>query len=120
MSSDMNAKRNKRGVLTGGMILIGLGVLIILSKMEIWTFGQSWPVLLIIVAAGTLIQQPRDIGGWVIGCVGLIFLISESFGVQIYAIAQFLLPVLLILVGINVLARYFRERKEDKDNGSEG
>jgi hypothetical protein len=110
-------KRNKRSVLTGGMILIGLGVLIILSKMGVWTFGQSWPVLLIIVAAGTLIQQPRDIGGWVIGCVGLIFLISESFDVEIYAIAQFLLPVLLILVGINVLARHFRERKEDKDEG---
>jgi putative Mn2+ efflux pump MntP len=113
----MQDKHTKRGVLTGGMILIGLGVLIILSKMEVWTFGQSWPVLLIIVAAGTLIQQPRDIGGWVIGCVGLIFLISESFGVQIYAIAHFLLPVLLILVGINVLAKHFRESKEDKDEG---
>jgi hypothetical protein len=111
----MKEQRTRRGALTGGMILIGLGVLIFLSKMGIWPFGQSWPVLLIIVAASILIQRPRDVGGWVIGSVGLIFLISESFDVKIYAIAQFLLPLLLILVGINILAKYFRERKEDKD-----
>lgn len=113
----MKEKNTKRGALTGGMILIGLGILIFLSKMGIWSFGQSWPVLLIIVAVSILIQRPRDFGGWIIGCVGLVFLISESFGVQIYAISQFLLPLLLILVGISVLARYFRERKEDKDEG---
>ena len=37
--------RNKRGILTGGMIMIGLGILIILSKMDVWAFSRSWPVL---------------------------------------------------------------------------
>ena len=108
--------RNKRGILMGGMIMIGLGILIILSKMDVWAFSRSWPVLLIIIALGTLIQRVRDLGGWIIGSVGLIFLISESFEVKIYAIATFLLPVLLILVGVNVLIKYFRKRTEDNDN----
>ena len=108
--------RNKRSILTGGMILIALGILIILSKMSIWPFSRSWPLLLIVIAAGTLIRRGRDLGGWIIGCVGLIFLISENFEVKIYAVATFLLPVLLILVGVNVLTKYFRKRKEDNDN----
>jgi predicted membrane protein len=108
--------RNKRSILTGGMIMIGLGILIILSEMGVWAFAQSWPVLLIIIAAGTLIQRGRDLGGWIIGCVGLIFLISKNFEVKIYAIATFLLPVLLIMVGVNVLVKYFRKKTEDNDN----
>jgi putative Mn2+ efflux pump MntP len=109
-------KRNRRSVLTGGMILIGLGLLIIFHKMSVWAFGQSWPVLLLVVALGTLIQQPRDPGGWIIGCVGLIFLVSENFGMKIYAIASFLLPLLLILVGINVLWRHFGKMGQEKDH----
>jgi putative Mn2+ efflux pump MntP len=112
----VNQKRSKRSILTGGMILIGLGVLIILSKMGVWAFSQSWPMLLIIVALGTLIQQVRDLGGWIIGSVGLIFLISENFEMKIYAIATFLLPVLLILVGVNVLIKNFRKKTKDSDN----
>ena len=93
-----------------------LGVLIILSKMGVWPFGQSWPVLLIIVAAGTLIQRGRDLGGWIIGCVGLIFLISENLDIKIYAIATFLMPALLILAGINVLMKHFNRRSDNQDD----
>ncbi|MDA8124759.1 MAG: DUF5668 domain-containing protein [Deltaproteobacteria bacterium] len=104
-------KRKKRSVLTGGMILIALGVLIILHKMAVWPFSQSWPLLLIVIAFGTLIQRFKDFGGWVIGCVGLIFLAAENLDVRIYAIAQFLLPLLLILVGINLLLKYRRKKQ---------
>jgi len=105
--------RNKKGILTGGMILIGLGVLIILSKMDVWAFSRSWPVLLIIISLGTLIRLVRDFGGWIIGCVGLIFLVSENLDVKIYRIATFLLPALLILAGINILRKYFKNNNDD-------
>ncbi|MCL5807964.1 MAG: hypothetical protein M1418_05385 [Deltaproteobacteria bacterium] len=101
-------KKGKRGVLTGGLILITLGVLIILSKMGIWGFGQSWPLLLIVIAIGTLGQQINDLAGWVIGGVGVIFLVSENLEVKIYAIATFLLPALLILAGINILMKHLK------------
>ncbi len=111
----MMETRGKRGVLTGGMILIALGVLIILSKMDIWGFSKSWPVLLMVIALGALIQRSRDLGGWIIGCVGLIFLIMENLDVRIYAIATFLLPLLLILVGVNILMKYFKNKNEPPD-----
>ncbi len=119
----MAARRHeKRHVLTGGMTLITLGVLIILGKMNVWSFGQSWPLLLLVIAMGTLLQRASDLGGWLIGCVGLIFLVSENMGVKIYAIATLLLPLLLIIVGINILVKHFRkngdapesERKTDR------
>jgi predicted membrane protein len=107
--------RGKRGVLTGGMILIALGVLIIMSKMNIWVFSKSWPLLLMVIALGALIQRSRDLGGWIIGCVGLIFLIMENLDVRIYAIATFLLPLLLILVGLNILIKYFKNKNNHSD-----
>jgi predicted membrane protein len=113
---EATGKRGKRSILTGGMILIALGVLIILSKMNVWGFSQSWPVLLIVIATGTLIQQVKDLGGWIIGCVGLVFLVSENLDVKIYAIATFLLPALLILAGINVLMKYFKKKEDRPDD----
>ncbi len=107
--------RERTRLLTGGMILVTLGVLIILSKMEIWKFGQSWPLLLIVIAIGTLTQRVKDFGGWIIGCVGLIFLLSENLEVKIYAITTFLLPALLILVGVNILIKYVKKRREHID-----
>ncbi len=109
--------REKRHVLTGGLIMITLGMLIILGKMNIWSFGQSWPLLLIVVALGTLLQRTNDLGGWVIGGVGLIFLVLENMEVKIYAIASLLLPLLLILIGINILVKYFRKNGDDTDSG---
>jgi len=102
-------KRNeKKNVLTGGLILITLGSLIILSKMGVWGFGQSWPLLLLVVAVGILSQRINDLGGWIIGCAGAIFFVSENLDVKIYAIATLLLPALLILVGINILIKHFK------------
>jgi predicted membrane protein len=109
-ADETREKKGKRSVLTGAMILIALGVLIIMGKMNVWSFSQSWPVLLIVIALGTLIQRVKDLGGWIIGCVGVIFLVAENLEVKIYAIAQFLLPVLLILAGINVLVKYFKKK----------
>jgi predicted membrane protein len=102
--------REKTRLLTGGLILITLGVLIILSKMGVWKFGQSWPLLLIVIAVGTLAHRISDFGGWIIGCVGLFFLLSESLELKFYAITTFLLPALLILVGINIIMKYMKKR----------
>jgi predicted membrane protein len=109
-------KHNKRGILTGGMILIGLGVLIILHKMDVWEFSHSWPLLLIVMAAGTLIQRGRDLGGWIIGCVGLVFFLAENVGMEIWKIVNLLLPILLILVGVNIIIKNYKKKTDDIDN----
>jgi putative Mn2+ efflux pump MntP len=108
--------RNKRNILTGGMILITIGSLIILHKMDVWEFSRSWPLLLIVIAVGTVIQRARDLGGWIIGCVGLVFFLAENIGMEIWKIVNFLLPLLLILVGVHIIIKYFRKKTEDNDN----
>jgi predicted membrane protein len=103
--------RSKRHILTGGMILVALGVLLILNNTTEYRLNMSWPILLIVIALGTLMQQPRDIGGWIIGVVGVIFLLKETWLVNFGALAVYLLPLLLILLGINLIIK-FRSRKE--------
>jgi len=104
--------REKRHILTGGLILITLGVLIILDNTGIYGFDKSWPVLLIAIAAGTLIQRVKDIGGWFIGAAGVIFLLVNNWGYDLHIVAKYLLPVLLILFGINVLIKHYKKKQQ--------
>jgi predicted membrane protein len=104
--------RGKRHILTGGMILVTLGVLIILSNMDIYGFDRSWPILLIVIAVGTLMQRVKDIGGWFIGVAGVIFLLVENWGYDLHVTARYLLPVLLILYGINVLIKHYKKKQQ--------
>jgi predicted membrane protein len=104
--------KDKRHILTGGMILITLGVLIILSNMNIYGFDKSWPILLIVIAVGTLMQRVKDIGGWFIGAAGLIFLLVKNWGYDLHVIARYLLPILLILFGINVVIKQYKKKQQ--------
>ncbi len=115
MESNGNKKKRKN-FLTGGMILIAIGGLIILHKMDVWEFSRSWPLLLMVIALGTLIQRSRDLGGWIIGCVGLVFFLGENLGVEIWKIVNLLLPVLLILVGVHMIMRHRRKKPDDIEN----
>jgi hypothetical protein len=38
----------------------------------------------------------------------VVFLLTEVFGMQIYVMGKYLMPVLLIVVGANVLFKYNR------------
>jgi hypothetical protein len=102
--------REKMHVITGGLILIALGILIILNSMGLYEFGKSWPILLIVIAAGALIQRVGDFGGWIIAAVGIFFLVKENWGFEFYAAAKYILPILLILLGANILARNYKRK----------
>jgi hypothetical protein len=95
----------RRHVLTGGLVLITLGVLIYLHMSAIYPFAKSWPVLLIVIGLGTIIQSVKDIGGWFIAVVGGIFLITQSYGIEFHNLAKYILPAVLILVGIYVIIK---------------
>lgn len=116
-ATESKDRKEKRNVLTGGMILITLGILVFLHKLDVWAFSSSWPLLLIVIAAGTLIQRVKDLGGWIIGCVGFIFFLSENIGVEIWKVVNILLPLLLVLAGIHTLRRNVRKKDDDSGNG---
>ena len=96
---------SKSHVLIGGMILITLGVLIYLSKAGIYSFGQTWPILIIVIGIGTIIQRVKDFGGWFITIAGILFLINELYGFDLHKYSQYILPAILVLLGIFVLLR---------------
>jgi Predicted membrane protein (DUF2154). len=100
----------KHNVLTGGVILITLGILIFLSKTGTYSFTHTWPILLIVVGICTLIQRVSDVGGWFITIVGVVFLITEFYGLELYKYSQYILPAILILIGVYILVR---RRKHD-------
>ncbi|PKN05435.1 MAG: hypothetical protein CVU74_01785 [Deltaproteobacteria bacterium HGW-Deltaproteobacteria-9] len=95
----------KRHILTGGLILITLGVLIFISKTSSYSFGQTWPILLIVIGISTLIYKIKAIEGWFIATVGVIFLFIEFYGFDLYKYSQFILPIILVLLGVYVLMK---------------
>jgi hypothetical protein len=101
---------SKRHVLIGGLILITLGVLIYLAKAGIYPFGQTWPILIIVIGIGTIIQSVRDFGGWFITIAGVLFLIVEFYGFDLHKYSQYILPAILVLLGIFVI---LKKRKHD-------
>jgi hypothetical protein len=95
----------KRNIITGGLILITLGVLIFVSKATSYSFGQTWPILLIVIGISTLFQKARDVGGWFITVAGIIFLVMEFYGLELSRYSQYILPAILILLGIFVIMK---------------
>jgi hypothetical protein len=91
--------------LTGGLILITLGVLIYLSKADIYSFGKTWPILIIVIGISTIIQRVKDFGGWFITIAGTLFLVNEFYGLELSQYSQYLLPAVLVLLGIFVLLK---------------
>jgi cadmium resistance protein CadD (predicted permease) len=91
--------------LTGGLILITLGVLIYLSKAGIYSFGKTWPILIIVIGVSTIVQRVKDFGGWFITIAGVLFLVNEFYGLDLSQYSQYLLPTVLVLLGIFVLLK---------------
>lgn len=108
------AGKEKTFVLTSALILIALGVLIILNGSGVYGFDKSWPILMIVISVGILVQHIKDIGGWVIGIIGVIFIAMKKFYPNIESWAQYALPAVLILLGVYILFDHFKKLKKVK------
>lgn len=87
------AARNDYGLRSGGIVaavwLIGLGVVFLLQQTLDWSWGQAWPLFLILVGAGSatsVFLTVRPAGRWLVALtwplafvvVGIIFLLSTT------------------------------------------
>jgi cadmium resistance protein CadD (predicted permease) len=62
-------------------------------------------VLLIVIGISTLIYSIKAIEGWFIAMVGVVFLFIEFYGFDLYRYSQYILPIVLVLLGIYVIMR---------------
>jgi cadmium resistance protein CadD (predicted permease) len=60
---------------------------------------------LIVIGISTLIYRFRAVEGWFIATVGVIFLVIEFYGFDLYKYSQYILPVVLVLLGLYVLIK---------------
>ncbi len=102
--------REKMDIVTGGLILITLGCLITLNNMDLYGFDKSWPILLLVIALAMLMQKVKDIGGWLILVVGIVFLLIKNWGLNLHEIGTYFLPVILIILGLYVFITKRRKR----------
>lgn len=55
----MSKQRGGRGWPVGAIILIGLGVLFLLTNYDLLPWGSAWPFILIIVGIALLVGRSR-------------------------------------------------------------
>ena len=107
-------RMNRKVILTGALILIALGVLIILNSTRFYRFDESWPVLFIVVAAGLLVQHVKNISGWLVGTVGVIFLALKNFYPGSMEWAKYVIPAVMILAGAFLVYEWFKTQRREK------
>lgn len=100
--------KDRSSILTGGLVLVALGVLIVLQRTTAFGFDRSWPIFLIVIGAGMLMQRFRDVGGWIVGAVGVGFFLLRNGHLHVGDVSAYALPVFLVLVGIGMVWKQIR------------
>lgn len=109
----MDPNRNQ-GALWGGLILITLGVLFLLDRMQVltfwWIFRDWWPSLLILLGVVQLFTcRRRFTGPLVLITIGIIFQIDRLNLFWWWSMGR-MWPLILIAVGVGILFTRFQGR----------
>lgn len=90
-----------------GLLIIAAGILLLLKSLGIGTdynVGDFWPVILIVIGLGKILQpkQHRQLyWGFIITAIGTLFLLNNLAYIHFWF--DDLWPILLILLGIEIL-----------------
>jgi membrane-bound ClpP family serine protease len=103
--------KEKMRIASGAVILLTLGVLVLLSSFGIYGLDRSWPILILVFALFTLVQSPKDAGGWIIGAAGLLFLFFENWFDQVGAMTMNLVRSALLIVVAFFLFKTMRKKE---------
>lgn len=104
-------KRVDGGMLVGGIILIALGILFLLSRLDVADFGQlvrrHWPMIIVIVGTVKLFARDTVWSGLWLVAVGAWLQVAhlQMFGLT-YRTSW---PLLLIALGGGLILRAFVE-----------
>ncbi|WP_143305221.1 LiaF transmembrane domain-containing protein [Chitinophaga vietnamensis] len=98
-------KRRGRGLGGAILVLIGLGLLLRQLPLDIPDWMFSWQMILIVVGLFVGYKHNFKGGGWLsMVLVGGVFLVGDIFDWP-YNSAQFIWPVVLIIIGIVILLK---------------
>jgi len=103
--------REKMRIASGAVILLTLGGLVLLSSFGIYSLDKSWPILIIVFALFTLVQSPKDAGGWIIGAAGLLFLFFENWFDQVGAMTMNMVRSALLIVVAFILFKTMKKKE---------
>jgi predicted membrane protein len=103
----VNASRCQRRGISGwvpGAILIVLGTLFLLDHLNIINgdvIWKYWPLLLVAVGVGKVINEGKAVGGFVLILVGIFFM-AQHLGYRMFT-WDTLWPVIIILAGVAMI-----------------
>jgi predicted membrane protein len=90
-----------------GLLIIAAGTLLLLRNLDIvsdYRLGDFWPVILIVIGMGKILQRKEHrqlYWGLVITAIGTLFLLNNLGYIRFWF--QDLWPILIILVGIEII-----------------
>src|SRR3990172_7335285 len=96
-----------------GLVLIVLGVLILLDRMGAgYGLREGWPWMVVALGVGGLMRNSKSLAAWITTLIGIFIVGAKYYSINISVpglVKAYLLPVLLILIGILWLWRYKKD-----------
>lgn len=108
-----NRINNNDGGMIFGFIILAVGVLILLRKLDIFypDWLLSWPMILIAIGVITLIKHEfKSFFGVMMLSIGMFFLLEREFNFD-FGMQRFIFPVALILGGIYLITQKRKEQQ---------
>lgn len=107
-----NRINNNDGGMIFGFIILAVGVLILLRKLDVFypDWLLSWPMILIAIGVITLIKHEfKSFFGVMMLGLGMYFLLEREFNFD-FGLQRFIFPVALIFVGIYLITQKRKEQ----------
>lgn len=112
-----NRIHNNDGGMVFGFIILAVGVLILLRKLDIFypDWLLSWPMILIAIGVITLVKHEfKSFFGVMMLGLGMFFLLEREFNFD-FGLQRFIFPIALILVGIYMITKKRKEQQVLED-----
>ncbi len=112
-----NRINNNDGGMVFGFIILAVGVLILLRKLDVFypDWLLSWPMILIAIGVITLVKHEfKSFFGVIMLGLGVFFLLEQEFNFD-FGMERFIFPIALILVGIYLITKKRKEQQVMND-----
>lgn len=108
-----NRINNNDGGMIFGFIILGVGILILLRKLDVFypDWLLSWPMILIAIGVITLVKHEfKSLFGVLMLGLGMFFLLEREFNFN-FGLQNYVFPIALIVVGIYLITKKRQEKQ---------